>query len=170
MMSAIQCIVAWLGTIRYRIFARRSRSVRHLLQRSFAAGAVGHDIGRSRAMRGLGILLMTGLLANVLLTVERPTTDVWTFERASPLLHGSGVIRCRVGLSARLFFCPVPTQDILLCLPTVASCRNTHLASSTRPIVTWSRAAVLPTCHDFSTYLAATPSVFVVGIHTASRD
>jgi hypothetical protein len=169
-MSAVQCVVAWLGTIRYRVFARRSRSVRHLLQRGFAARAVGHDIGRSRAMRGFGVLLVTGFLANVLPTVERPATNVWTFESASPLLHGSGVIRCRVGLSACLFFCPVATQDVLLCLPTVASCRNTHLAGSTWPIVTWSRAAVLPTCHEFSTHLAATPSVFVVGIHTAPRN
>jgi hypothetical protein len=73
-------------------------------------------------------------------------------------------------LPAVLRLLAISTHDVLLDLTTVAACRHTNIAGSTRPFVAGSRAAVLSASHELTTNFSTAPAMLVICIYAASSD
>ena len=121
-------------------------------------------------MGRVSILSVARLLASMFAAIEKATTRVWALEGSSPFFDCSRFTRYSATLSAVLRLLAVTTQDILLDLTAVATCRHANMASSAGTFVAWSRAAVLSTSHQLTTHLTTAPAVFIICVYAASSD
>ena len=113
---------------------------------------------------------MTCLLTSVFAAVIETAANVRALEGPGPLFDGGRCVRCGMTLSAMLRLLAISTHDILVDLATIAACRHTNIASSTRPFVARSRAAVLSTSHELTTHFSTAPAVLVVCVYAAPSD
>lgn len=113
---------------------------------------------------------MAGLLTSVFAAVIKTTASVGAFEGPGPLFDSGGCVRRGMTLPAVLRLLAISTHDVLVDLATVAACRHTNIASSTRPFVARSRAAVLSAGHELTTRFSTAPAVLVVCVHAAPSD
>lgn len=84
----------------------------------------------------------------MLSTIIHSATRIRALKCARPLLDDLGTIIIMARLTTTLFFCSIMARYIFLNLATVAARWNSNLTRSTRAIVTWLEASVLPARHD----------------------
>jgi hypothetical protein len=113
---------------------------------------------------------MACLLTSVFAAVIKTAASVGAFEGPGPLLDGGRCVRRGMTLPAVLRLLAISTHDVLVDLATVAACRHTNIAGSTRSFVARPRAAVLSASHELTTYFSTAPAVLVVCVHAASSD
>ncbi|EKG14958.1 hypothetical protein MPH_07858 [Macrophomina phaseolina MS6] len=163
-MTARQWLQARLVATRDFIFTTGSDLSTHVTQRGLAAAAVRNNVGGPRTVGWFCLLNVARLLALVLAAIEIAIAHVATFEKPGPFLDDFSPYLGLVKTLALLLIIPVATKNLFLHAAAVAARFNTYLACTTETFMARLVAKVLPTGHELSAYVSATPAILVVRI------